>query len=222
MHSTLKNVEIAYLFAKRMNHGINKSRSDNRDWQLFEPSRFIYAFFSFNMLYDIHWERSIDKHRIILHPGDIKTGRKINHLTNFIHHYTDNVYTELSVLNYDKIINNSKAIKPDININRTDIYVLPRNSFLENYRFAMRSLGNKTLNADNHYRLLSFCNQIRNNIFHGAKTVNHMQMQDQRIRLIDYTNILLETMELLFQILEREIDYYRAGAHDLEENIIRL
>lgn len=220
MDHTLKNIEIAYLFAKDMKHGINRYADEMPNWQLFEPSRFIYAYFSFNMLYDIDWVRTIDKYRILTHPGEIKTGKKINHLVNFIHDHSNDVYTKLSTLNYDKIIENAKGIKPDRNIKRTDLYVFPRNSFFENYKHAIQGLRNKDLDADNHYRLMAFCNQIRNNIFHGAKTISHMQMKEQRIRLMDYTNIILGTIEILYQIIEKELDYRRCESHDMTENIL--
>ena len=90
---------------------------------------------------------------------------------------------------------------------------------LENYKIAMKELTNKRLSCDSHYRILSFCNQIRNNIFHGLKTISHMEMKDQRIRLVDYTNILLESMDLFFNILNKEIDYDRAENDVLYENI---
>ena len=220
MYKTLKNIEIAYLFAKQMNHGIN--RSEYSDWQLFEPSKFIYAYFSFNMLYDIDLERSIEKDRIVIHPGDVKTGKRILYLTNFIHKNLDAIYEKMSAVDYDRIVENSKDIRRDKTIDKKDIYLSPRNSFLENYKIAIRGLQRKTLSQDNHYRLLSFCNQIRNNIFHGAKTISHMQIQEQRNRLVDYTNIILKTMDLTFEIIEQNSDYFRAGPYDLEENIMNF
>ena len=220
MYKTLKNIEIAYLFAKQMNHGIN--RSEYSDWQLFEPSKFIYAYFSFNMLYDIDLERSIERDRIFFHPGDVKTGKRILYLTNFIHKNLDAIYEKMSAVDYDRIVENSKDIRRDKTIDKKDIYLSPRNSFFENYKIAISGLERKTLSQDNHYRLLSFCNQIRNNIFHGAKTISHMQIQEQRNRLIDYTNIILKTMDLTFEITEQNSDYFRAGPYDLEENIMNF
>ena len=218
MYKTLKNIEIAYLFARQMNHGINSSQYSN--WQLFEPSKFIYAYFSFNMLYDIDLDRSIDKDRIVIHPGDFKTGKRILFLTNFIHKNLDAIYEKMSAVNYDRIIKNSKDIRRDRTIDKKDIYLSPRYSFFENYKIAIKGLEKKALSQDNHYRLLSFCNQIRNNIFHGAKTISHMQIQEQRNRLVDYTKIILQTMELTFEIIEQDSDYFRAGSYDLDENIM--
>ena len=96
-----------------MNHGIN--RSQYSDWQLFEPSKFIYAYFSFNMLYDIDLDRSIDTDRIVIHPGDFKTGKRILFLTNFIHKNLDAIYEKMSAVNYDRIIKNSKDISNMVN-----------------------------------------------------------------------------------------------------------
>ena len=48
-----------------------------------------------------------------------------------------------------------------------------------------------------------------------------MQIQKQRNRLVDYTNIILQTMELTFEITEQNSDYFRAGSYDLDENIMK-
>ena len=134
-----------------MNHGIN--RSEYSDWQLFEPSKFIYAYFSFNMLYDIDLERSIEKDRIVIHPGDVKTGKRILYLTNFIHRNLDAIYEKMSAVDYDRIVENSKDIRRDKTIDKKDIYLSPRNSFYENYKIAIMGLERKTLSQNNHYRL---------------------------------------------------------------------
>ena len=41
LQNKIKSIELSYLFAKNLKHGIN----ENDCWQLFEPSKFIYSFF---------------------------------------------------------------------------------------------------------------------------------------------------------------------------------
>ena len=214
-YNRITNIEIAYLFAKNMNHAVSK----HQDWVLFEPSKFIYAFFSFNMLYDIDWEKTINELKISVHSERISTGDKIQHFTKFIHKHSENVYQELN-LDYNQITRNSKNITGDKSIDRRNKYIIPIKTYLENYKDAIKNLScYKRLNWEDHYRILSFCNQIRNNIFHGLKTITQMEMKDQRNRLLDYTHILLETMELFFNIINKTIDYQRQESYALNENI---
>lgn len=41
--------------AKEFKHGIKK----HSEWAFFEPTKFIYAFFTFNSLYSIDWKDSV-------------------------------------------------------------------------------------------------------------------------------------------------------------------
>ena len=59
LQNKIKSIELSYLFAKNLKHGINETG----DWKLFEPSRFIYSFFAFNMIYEINWELTFSKKR---------------------------------------------------------------------------------------------------------------------------------------------------------------
>lgn len=40
LENKIKSIELSYLFARNLKHGIN----EKGDWQLFEPSKFIYSF----------------------------------------------------------------------------------------------------------------------------------------------------------------------------------
>ena len=45
----LQSVEISHSFAMNYNHGVQSINSNGR-WDLFEPTRFVYAFFALNMI----------------------------------------------------------------------------------------------------------------------------------------------------------------------------
>ena len=59
--SNLQNVEISHAFAVNYNHGVQMYGK----WDLFEPTRFVFAFFAFNMIYAIDWNLSFNSNRII-------------------------------------------------------------------------------------------------------------------------------------------------------------
>jgi len=219
LQNKIKSIELSYLFAKNLKHGINETG----DWQLFEPSRFIYSFFAFNMIYEINWELTFPKKRLWDHRG-LKTHTKIYYLLNFLY-YDDEVedfylsYKEFGVIS--NLIKNAQFINPDPNINSINrcSELEEKNSFLKNYLNAINKLENDNFWQTEHYHLLALTYQIRNNIFHGYKTVGMMTLKEQRERLIDYTNIILTTLEQFFDLISKKYNYSRADKYELTENI---
>jgi hypothetical protein len=219
LQNKIKSIELSYLFAKNLKHGIN----ENDCWQLFEPSKFIYSFFAYNMIYEIDWKSTFSKNYIWDQRG-VKTHTKIYYFLEFLYNSNDIKDFYLTFKKFgsvNNLINNVKFIKPDPNISRTNncSKLHFKESFLNNYRFAIKELANDNLRQINHYHLLAFTYQIRNNIFHGYKTVGIMTLREQRERLIDYTNIILTTLEQFFDMLSTNYGYFRAHKGELSENI---
>lgn len=220
LNNKIKSIELSYLFSRNLDHGINQGD----EWKLFEPSKFIYSFFSLNMIYEVDWYNSIKVRNQLSYQGDVYAHTKLYNLLEFIYksnNYFDfyEEYKNFGVI--EKLIENSKSISEDPNINRINNCekLTVRDTFLKNYRDAIQNISKAVVAVEDHYNLLAFTYQIRNNIFHGEKTVGMMTLKDQRERLIDYTNIVLTTLEMFFCILERNYDYYRAEKHELKNNI---
>ena len=215
----IKSIELSYLFAKNLKHGINETG----DWQLFEPSKFIYSFFAFNMIYEIDWKTTFSR-KYLWDQRNILTHTKIYNLLEFLYASNDTKDFYLTYGEFGSVktlIKNAPFIQNDPNINKTnkcsklDI----EESFLNNYRSAINQLENDNLGQIDQYHLLAFTYQIRNNIFHGYKTLGMMTLKEQRERLIDYTNIILTTLEQFFDILSVDYGYFRADSNELTENI---
>ena len=221
MFLKISSIELSYLFAKNLQHGIN----NKGDWQLFEPSKFIYSFFAFNMIYEINWKITLSTNRL-RDQRRLRTHTKIYELIEFLYS-SNNLKNFKSTFekfgSIDNLINNARLIKPDSSINGINncpkLNFENKNSFLNNYKSSIDKLKNYNFKKIDHYHLLAFTYQIRNNIFHGSKTVGIMTLKEQRERLTDYTNIILTTLEQFFNILENNHSYYRAEAHELNENI---
>jgi len=215
----IKSIELSYLFAKNLKHGINKKD----EWQLFEPSKFIYSFFAFNMIYEVNWKTTFSK-RFIWDQRGILTHTKIYALIEFLHESNN---TKDFYLTYKKfgsvynLINNAKFIQSDSNISRINncTKLDYKESFFNNYAASVNNLENDNFDQTDHYHLLAFTYQIRNNIFHGQKTLGMMTLKEQRERLIDYTNIILTTLEQFFDMLSNNYYYFRADDYELIENI---
>jgi hypothetical protein len=219
LENKIKSIELSYLFAKKLKHGINEIG----DWKLFEPSRFIYSFFAFNMIYEINWEITLSR-KYLWDQRKAKTHTKLYYFIKFLYNFYDVkdfclIFKEYGSI--ESLISNVDQIQKDPNISRinrcSELDV--QNSFIDNYRIAINRLDKNSFGQTDHYHLLAFTYQIRNNIFHGYKTVGMMTLREQRARLIDYTNIILVTLEQFYDMLATNYGYIRASDYELTENI---
>ena len=82
----LKSVEISHSFAMNYNHGV-QSINTNGKWDLFEPTRFVYAFFAFNMIYAIDWESTMQQNGLKYQSrgSDNFTKIQIQSVINFVY-----------------------------------------------------------------------------------------------------------------------------------------
>lgn len=220
LYNKIKSIELSYLFSRNLDHGINQGD----EWKLFEPSKFIYSFFALNMIYEVDWYKTLEVRNKLSYHGDVYAHTKLYSLLEFI--YESNSYLDFyqEYRNFgviEKLIENSNKIEGDHNINRINNCerLTIKETFLKNYRDAIQNISKDVAGVEDHYNLLAFTYQIRNNIFHGEKTVGMMTLKDQRERLVDYTNIVLTTLEMFFYILEKKYEYFRAEKNELKNNI---
>jgi len=220
LEETLKSINISFLFAKQLDHGITDGE---REWRLFEPTKFIYSFFTFNMLYEIDWKETLSRDRIWNAERKEYTSNKIVELLEFIYLESNQPDFRKYYSGYDNefsLLKHSKNIRADKNINRIDtsIFSEEKLSYLQNYRHAVRKIPGNDFSLIDHYKLIIFTYQIRNNIFHGQKKAMTMIETGQRERLLDYSYIILTTIEMFFEIMKGKKDYYPATEAELWEN----
>ena len=58
----IKTLHKLHFSTLKLNHIIEYERGA---WKMFEPSKFIYSFFTFNSVYSINWQESIQQNNII-------------------------------------------------------------------------------------------------------------------------------------------------------------
>lgn len=212
LNSFIKNIDLSHLFSCNLNHGISTGETD---WKLFEPSKFIYSYFTFNMIYEIDWIESYKIQKPWDHRNKEKfyAKKKIRCLLNFINEYLDsNSFYEYLIKFSDvlKLIENSKGIIEDNNIKRYHI---------RNYRNALTKLKEEKFGSEDHLNILILSHKIRNNIFHGYKKATDMIKSGQRNRLLDYSNIIFATNEMFFDVLKENYGYERAQDGEMKENV---
>ncbi len=174
-------------------------------WKLFEPSKFIYSYFSFNTFYSVDWKASIENKQVINYQfsendaENISEFNKIKNLIEFIHeHLTrEQLIQCLQEIRFnmplDRVILELENIQPDSRISQSD-----KDEFIKAFKQAFE---NQNLTARGHKKLIRLISSVRNNIFHGTKDIIQMSDSKQRIRLKIYTQVLTLTNSLLFLAL---------------------
>ncbi len=224
LEERLKSIDISHLFAQSLEHGVSYNEYNNESkWKLFEPTKFVYSFFAFNMLYEVDWEKSLNKTFIWDARAHKYTSDKIVLLLDFIYKNHLGIPFEDYLKKYDKnlsITERANEIKIDKVIERIDKNNLldKQDSYLNNYINVIRNIGNNKIKKEDHYKLLIFCYNVRNNVFHGLKKASEMRKSGQRKRLLDYSHIIMATIEMFFDIVNKKHGYNRAVNDELIEN----
>lgn len=185
-------------------------------WKMFEPSRFIYSFFTFNSLYEINWSDSIVDNTIYYDfdndPEKTKETTKMRAYINFIFEYATEDDFKILSQNIKKMGKGKKPLENNELQNLLMEIVLDdriKNSDKTDFIVKIESLllGRKLTPSQYFNSIIKFIYYVRNNIFHGSKTTIEMAEKKQRDRLIVYSNILNQTNELFFKIISREVQF---------------
>ncbi len=220
----LQSIEISHSFASRYNHGISKkgNEKDTSHWNMFEPTRFVYAFFSFNMLYSVDW---ISKLGIESNKSPSKrTSAKDQFfdLVNFINLYSPSSFEEaLSDLDVNRdMYSDVSNIKSDRN-SRGKSRVMKNETISSAFLFAAKKFSTKDhLDANTHYAMLEMSYAVRNNLFHGNKKAFEMKEKGHRKRLTHYGNIILATNNSFFEVMTQNFGYNRVVDWEIDENVL--
>ena len=212
----IKDLHRLHLVTKDFKHIIEYEPGS---WKMFEPSKFVYSFFAFNTFYNFDWQETVDSKTLSNFPKHVKDGEeqeasegtKYKALINFIFKYAseDDQGKFISFIKRPNprenpitnqtLINCIDGITPDDKIKESE-----REEFKREFR---RIIETETLSQSKLKNvIIRFIYLIRNNIFHGTKTTIEMSDRNQRKRLDIYSNILIATNELLFKVLNRELN----------------
>jgi hypothetical protein len=200
-----------HYITKKYDHIIKYQRGA---WKLFEPTKFIYAFFAFNSFYNFDWEESLKIRKLTAFPKIIKDGvenepsesQKYKAMIDFIFARVENSDKELFLKiikgkgEIEKTIDAISRITPDNRISESE-----RENFKKEFGKLLETNDIKIGKLKND--IIRFVYLVRNNIFHGTKNTIEMSEAFQRKRLDIYSNIIIAVNELLFKVLERKTDF---------------
>jgi hypothetical protein len=215
----LKSVEISHSFAKNYNHGVQS----HGKWDLFEPTRFVYAFFAFNMIYAIDWESTMHKNRLKYQSRgkDNFAKLQIQSLINFVYDIEKDAF-ETALIKLDKnreMYNSVSKMDTDYNSNQPNSRITG-NTIAKDFLLASEKFSKQiTLDLNDQFDLLQMSYTVRNNLFHGEKKAHEMKEKGHRNRLLHYGNILLATNESFFELMKNQFRYGRIEDWEVENNV---
>lgn len=218
----LQSVEISHAFAMNYNHGIQSINIQGK-WDLFEPTRFVYAFFALNMIYSIDWTRTIYSNSIKYH--NYRSGKtaqdQILEVIDFINSNDNELFQEC-LLKFDpKRELFSVVSKMDTDHNSTRPSRRDgKNTIAQDFLLASEKFSNIiNLNTEDHFDLMQMSYTVRNNLFHGEKKAYQMREKGHRNRLLHYGNIILATNESFFETLKNKFGYRRIENYEIQDNL---
>lgn len=193
----------------RMEHAIRESARPDDQWRDFTPSRFIYAFFTFNTIYSWDWQASFESG----HPERWQqkaNGRypdEIKQIKGFVRFCSDTL--EGNVVEYFRkrfvgACNTMGAREPadamvDLDITNADKKLKKlKDQMPQLVKRLLAGAGKPDGFHSDACHVLRFVYGVRCNLFHGCKT--HVQMHDakQQKRLLVYASLLTAANGLLF------------------------
>lgn len=212
-------IEVTKLFSLHqactiLEHGI-RDVDIGTQWRAFSPTRFVYAFFTFNSIYSFDWSASIETKTAVRWKKDEKghfpRGKKqfkryIRFCSDTLGEATPLTFSDqlqecLALFKVENWVQALENIKPSNEISKDRIY---REAFPNNFD----KLIYGQITREDHYATLvtalMFIYRVRNNIFHGSKTRIEMESMEQQKRLLIYTALLISTNGLLFKSIERK------------------
>jgi len=187
-------------------------------WKLFEPSKFVYAYFAFNCFYNYNWIESLEKRELLPQNNDERDTAKFKAMVDFIFSIPlDDSDKELFL----------KTIKGKYRNREEDIIkviqgITPDNQIKENVREDFKKEFEKLVKTGEikqgkiKQEIIPFIYGVRNNIFHGTKTTIDMADLGQRNRLEIYSNFIIAINELLFKVLKKKTGFWFPDKYILE------
>jgi hypothetical protein len=187
-------------------------------WKLFEPSKFVYAYFAFNCFYNYDWTESLIKRELLPQNNDEKDTAKFKAMVDFI------FSTPLDDSDKELFL---KTIKGKYRNREEDIIkviqgITPDNQIKENIREDFKKEFEKLVKTGEikqgkiKQEIIPFIYGVRNNIFHGTKTTINMSDSGQRERLEIYSNLIIAINELLFKVLKKKTGFWFPNKYILE------
>ena len=167
---------------------------------------FVYEFFLFNSLYQVDWRKSIDQHRVIYHSEESSETQDQRAFISFLKEYaksnSSSVFRAFEpLLEIQNLDGEWTQVKPDSRISKAagaDFFsnIFQLQNILKSCGAPADMLTSKKV-FDPIKECVHFVYLVRNNIFHGSKTLGETFEKNQK-RRIEVYDLFLKCVTSLF------------------------
>lgn len=200
----------------QLNHAI-KCKGE---WQSYLPTHFIYAFFTFNTLYNIDWSESLEKGRAWNTGSDNTEKAKIKQYFAFCCQDEDflweygKFFVKFVLRHYDinEMLDVFDKIEPD---DDRKIGGSLKDRDIENFHNAFHCCFKEgIINKETLYDIVWLIYKVRCNLFHGVKTLEDLNSLEHQKKLDIYSVFIIAINQMVFSYLNyldgRELDMEEA------------
>jgi hypothetical protein len=212
-------IEIRKLFALheatvQLEHGARKIALTENPWKIFTPSRFVYAFFTFNSIYSFDWESSFDKQQVIRWQCD-ENGRypgEEDQFTGYLKYVSNKLSPETPTIfarELKRILDLFHIAEPVATLEHVDLVNASKKleelskQLPKQFSIVLKGDQKDTDFYPSACLLLKFVYKVRCNLFHGVKTNVQLLDTKQQQRLLIYTALLIAANSLLFLVAKK-------------------
>jgi hypothetical protein len=178
---------------------------------------FIYGFFLYNSLYSIDWESTLSNEQITYHPDDRSEGFKQQQFEVFMRKLAEKnpAAVRKSFANLGKIAQDASWTEvipaPRITVSDGNEFFLRLNQLSD---FVTGSDEEVASNLGSIFSRIETCRlfiyQVRNNVFHGTKSLGQIWDKDQLKRIETYRKFLQCLVACFFE-LARSVPSFNFG-----------
>ena len=210
-------IEIRKLYALhqatiRFDHAIKEV--EQTTWTDFTPSRFIYAFFTFNSIYSFDWESSFaQKEAVKWQPDEAGRVPKEDDQFKAYLRYADNALRPNTARTYSKELTRVLTLygvdRPTEELRAVDLVNAPKKlkALAHQLPGEFERLWKGKPMEDQFFpsacAVFRFVYEVRCNLFHGTKTTVQLLNPAQQRRLLIYTATLIAGNSLLFRVAKQ-------------------
>ena len=170
----------------------------------YEPTFFLYVFFSFNILYDIDWAKSIEEGELV--DATVSDEDRIRDLVNFCFPVEDSFpdlffssFYDIVTLRANGEVKRILRAMDSIIVDNIKINAGHATNCKSDFRNLLTRKGFTCRNAKD---LAKFIYKVRCNLVHGTKTFDDLKNPKQRERILYYSFFLIALQHMLFMRLE--------------------
>ncbi len=214
-HEYVEPIKMLHQNVSSLEHVMRDERNGGqtpKEFDPYEPTFFIYTYFTFNTIFSYDWEKSLETCELV----EWESGSEIERIKKLIEFcLRDDDFVEEFLPTFRSIVT---ARFSEDEIRRAANRIKPENVRINNANKGEFKANSTRILCQPGFQdrfikaLYSYIYAVRCNIVHGTKGMNEMRDSDQRQRIMIYSDYLIALQHMLFMSIKswawnREYDY---------------